>query len=549
MRRTTTGLTPTLVLLILAASAQAGLVHRQNRHANSIAVTAPELGTESLIPVQIITDGLQLDNEKGKIQSEPQQAVKTEELKTSLGTEAVPAPAFAPEVIAEKIAEPTNIVDSLQTVDALQDEQIIKQEITQAIVEENKELLQAAAIAEKGSELPSVGQPQQFLKQAQEINTELKNGVPAAADADAAAAAATYFSAPDLPVAEPNSAEEAIGSDTLKSASLIVDPLPVESQNAIAVQQLVSNEAAAVSISANDESATANQVRQAAAVAAATQATPTQTTTQQNFVQQLIQNSPLGQFFGQLTGQQQQQQLAAQGAQVAADQPATPAPTLPGFLNPQNAITQVQNAAQSVANATAQALQGVQQFATSLGNQFQNTLSSLGGQQQTLSTADSTTPRPPGPIQSLISNFVGGNPQAGGAAAAGSDTPNPAPSQPQGPLQGIITFLQGGNRPQADASASGGAAVVAPVPAGSIIAAAAAPAGASSDSVNKDELTDAAVAEEQAQIDQTDNEVRNSAEVGEDSLEDSNPDQFIIVNDDGSELNQKDDEKVTAVVA
>ncbi|XP_054733311.1 20-hydroxyecdysone protein [Anastrepha obliqua] len=523
MRLTTCGIMPT-ILLFLVASVHAGLVHRQNRNANLVAASALELATGNLIPVQIIQDDQQLKSEKLKVQSEPQQLIQTEQLKSSLGT---------PEALAEKIAQSVETVENLQNVgtllenERLQDEKIIEQEIKQAIAEENRELLQAAAIVEQATQLKT---GEQFAQQAQEINAALKTGIPAAAEE----AAATYFSAPDIPAEVANSAEEVKSSNILQSASLIADNLPAESQsqNVVGAQQLVSNEADKAPVAATAESASVNQVRQAVPVAAVTEATSTQTTTQQNFVQQLIQNSPLGQFFGQLTGQQQQQ-LAAQGAPVAADQPATPAPTLPGFLNPQNAITQVQNAAQSVANATAQAFQGVQQFATSLGSQFQNTLSGLSGQAQTtLSTSDSTTQRPPGPIQSLLSNFVGGN-QPAGAAAATAATANPA--QQQGPFQGIISFLQGGNRPQTSASTSGTVAAVAPAPAGSILPASAVSVDENADEVKKDELLDAAVDQEQAQIDQTDNEVRNSAEVGDDSLEDSNQGQFIIVNDDASQ--------------
>ncbi|XP_011189008.2 20-hydroxyecdysone protein [Zeugodacus cucurbitae] len=544
MRFTKCGLTPT-ILLLLIASTQAGLVHRQNRNANLIVAPAGE----NLIPVQIIQDGQQLENEQIKTQPEPQQTIETVQLKTTVENA---APVY--EAVAEKIAEPIETADSLQTANALleserqQDEQIIEQEIKEAILDENRELLQAAAIAEKTTQIQEAEQPQQLLKQAQEINTELKNGVPA----EAYEAAAAYFNAPETPAAELNTAEEVKSNNLLKSESLVIDSLPAESQNAVAVEQLVSNEPIAVVAVIADEPASVpvEQLRQVAAVAAATQATPTQTTTQQNFVQQLIQNSPLGQFFGQLSGQQQQQQLASPGIQVAADQPATPAPTLPGFLNPQNAITQVQNAAQSVANATAQAFQGVQQFANNLGTQFQNTLSSLSGQQQQvqLSTADSTTARPPGPIQSLINNFVGGNPPAGAAAAAGA-TPNPAQ---QGPFQGIISFLQGGNRPQAVAT-SGTVAAVVPAPAGSIIPAEAGQVDNKVDELKKDELTNAVAepdqqpGEEAGEIDQTANEVRNSAEVGLDSLEDNNTDQLIIVEDDGSQQGRKNEEKVDNV--
>uniref|UniRef100_A0A034WLD8 20-hydroxyecdysone protein n=1 Tax=Bactrocera dorsalis TaxID=27457 RepID=A0A034WLD8_BACDO len=539
MRSTKHGLTP-IVLLFLVASAQAGLIHRQNRNANSIAAPAEE----NLIPVQIIQDGQQLETAQIKTQPEPIEASGSAQSKTSIENNAAPVS----EVIAEKIAEPIESAANVQTANALlkseqqEDEQIIEQEIKQAILDENRELLQAASIAEKTAPIQEAKDPQQLLDQAQEINTELKDDVPA----EAYEAAAAYFNAPDAPATELNTADDS--NNQLKSESLVIDSSPAESQNAVAVEQLVSNEPIVVAAVIADEPAPASvdQLRQVAVVTGATQATPTQTTTQQNFVQQLIQNSPLGQFFGQLSGQQQQQQLATPGIQVAADQPATPAPTLPGFLNPQNAITQVQNAAQSVANATSQAFQGVQQFANNLGTQFQNTLSSLSGQPQQvqLSTADATTQRPLGPIQSLISNFVGGNQPAGAAAAAGATT---SPAQ-QGPFQGIISFLQGGNRPQA-AATSGSVVAVAPAPAGSIIPADPIQVDNKVDEVKTDELTNAVAEPEQlpgeegGEVDQSDNEVRNSAEVGLDSLEDNNADQLIVVEDDASQQGRKNVEK------
>lgn len=528
------------VLLFLVASAQAGLVHRQNRNA----IAAP--AEENLIPVQIIQDGQQLETAQIKTQPEPIQTSESAQSKTSVENNAAPVS----EVNAEKIAEPIESAANVPAANDLlkseqqEDEQIIEQEIKQAILDENRELLQAASIAEKTAPIQEAKDPQELLDQAQEINTELKDGVPA----EAYEAAAAYFNAPEAPATELNTADEVNSNDQLKSESLVIDSAPAESQNAVAVEQLVSNEPIVVAAVIADEPAPASvdQLRQVAAVAGATQATPTQTTTQPNFVQQLIQNSPLGQFFGQLSGQQQQQQLATPGVQVAADQPATPAPTLPGFLNPQNAITQVQNAAQSVANATSQAFQGVQQFANNLGTQFQNTLSSLSGQQQQvqLSTADATTQRPLGPIQSLISNFVGGNQPAAAAAAAGATT---SPAQ-QGPFQGIISFLQGGNRPQA-AATSGTVVAVAPAPAGSIIPADPVQVDNKVDEVKADELTNAVAEPEQlageegGEVDQSDNEVRNSAEVGIDSLEDNNADQLIVVEDDASQQGRKNVEK------
>ncbi|EDW93281.1 20-hydroxyecdysone protein [Drosophila yakuba] len=252
------------------------------------------------------------------------------------------------------------------------------------------------------------------------------------------------------------------------------------------------------------------QVRQA------TQATPTQqSTTQGNFVQQLIQNSPIGQFLNQF--QPQPAAAAPAPAQAQADDataaaaPATPAPTVPGFLNPQAAITSaqqaVQNAAQSAVNATTQAFQGIQQFASNLGNQFQNTLSSLTGQQQ--QQAVSTTPRPPGPIQQFVNNVFGGNNNATAAA--------PPAQQSGNPLQGIINFL-GGNRPQN--------------------APAAAPATQVTDKPAVDDKIDPAKDDEVAEfVPDSENEVRASGESIDDSFEEAGvpANEVIVVNDDAGE--------------
>ncbi|KAH8302411.1 hypothetical protein KR044_006191, partial [Drosophila immigrans] len=242
----------------------------------------------------------------------------------------------------------------------------------------------------------------------------------------------------------------------------------------------------------------------------ATQATPTQSSTQQNFVQQLIQNSPIGQFLSQFNGnqqqQQQQQQQQAAVQQDAAEQPATPAPTIPGFLNPGAAITSaqnaVQNAAQSVVNTTTQAFQGIQQFANNLGTQFQNTLSGLTGQQQ--QNAQPTPARPPGPIQSFVTNVFGGGNNA---------TADQQPQQ-QGPLQGIINFL-GGNRPTSAPAAAAAAAAPVPEPAK--------PSGVD------DKI------EEEPQLAASENEVRSSAEAIDDSFEEAVPaNEVITVNDDAA---------------
>jgi len=250
------------------------------------------------------------------------------------------------------------------------------------------------------------------------------------------------------------------------------------------------------------------QVRQA------TQATPTQSTTQGNFVQQLIQNSPIGQFLNQFQPQPAANPPAAAPAQVQADDaaaPATPAPTVPGFLNPQAAITSaqqaVQNAAQTAVNATTQAFQGIQQFASNLGNQFQNTLSSLTGQQQ--AAAVSTTPRPPGPIQQFVNNVFGGNNNATASAA-------PAAQQSGNPLQGIINFL-GGNRPQ---NAPAVAAVT-----------------QAPEKPAVDDKIDPAQDEVAEFVPESENEVRTSGETIDDSFEDARvpANEVIVVNDDAAE--------------
>ncbi|KAH8317251.1 hypothetical protein KR074_007503 [Drosophila pseudoananassae] len=248
------------------------------------------------------------------------------------------------------------------------------------------------------------------------------------------------------------------------------------------------------------------QVRQA------TQATPTQSTTQGNFVQQLIQNSPIGQFLNQFQPQQQQTQPAAAPVQAQADEAAqpTPAPTVPGFLNPQAAFTSaqqaVQNAAQTVVNSTTQAFQGIQQFASNLGNQFQNTLSGFANPQ----AAVSTTPRPPGPIQQFVNNVFGG----GNATAA-----TPAQNQQQGgnPLQGIINFL-GGNRPQN-----------APAPAATEAPAKKPEVDDKIDPNSQDEVAEF--------VPESENEIRASGETIDDSFEEAAvpSNEVIVVNDDAGE--------------
>ncbi|XP_030567152.1 20-hydroxyecdysone protein [Drosophila novamexicana] len=291
---------------------------------------------------------------------------------------------------------------------------------------------------------------------------------------------------PAQPILKSLPAEAVVEANAEQQVAPVADAVPVEQQ-------------------AVEQDAVQPHVRQA------TQATPTQqSTTQQNFVQQLIQNSPIGQFLNQFNGQQQQS-----SQQVQADQTATPAPTVPGFLNPGAAITSaqnaVQNAAQTVVNSTTQAFQGIQQFASNLGTQFQNTLSGLTGQQN----AQPTTARPPGPIQSFVNNVFGGGNNATATAAA--------PAQGQqggGPLQGIINFL-GGNRPQN-----------APAAAASAVAAAVTEAPIKQPGVD-DKLEQADdVAEQPAE---SENEVRNSGEAIDDSFEEAVPaNEVIVVNDDAS---------------
>ncbi|EDW50348.1 20-hydroxyecdysone protein [Drosophila sechellia] len=289
-------------------------------------------------------------------------------------------------------------------------------------------------------------------------------------------------------------------------AQNILKALPAEETVVVPAEELSPNPVEQEQ--SENQDAAHPQVRQA------TQATPTQqSTTQGNFVQQLIQNSPIGQFLNQF--QPQPAAAAAPApAQVQADDaaaaaPATPAPTVPGFLNPQAAITSaqqaVQNAAQSAVNATTQAFQGIQQFASNLGNQFQNTLSSLTGQQQ---QAVSTTPRPPGPIQQFVNNVFGGNNNATAAA--------PPAQQSGNPLQGIINFL-GGNRPQN--------------------APAAAPATQAPEKPAVDDKIDPAKDEVAEYVPESDNELRASGENIDDSFEDAGvpSNEVIVVNDDAGE--------------
>lgn len=334
---------------------------------------------EILVPVTIIQDGEEIKASPDVKEPETVPQIKN----------------VAEEAIAEDIATVVDEEQKLEVVEAVVeaqrrlDEAIVEEEINEAVQEEqDKEIIQAI-----------------------EEENKLKTAIP------------------ELPqivaVLQPEEASEAID----QPAQLVVEEEVVKALDlkSVVVEQETPNRVVVIVETNNEESEPAEGE---GAVRQATQATPTQTTTQQNFVQQLIQNSPLGQFFNQITGQTTQ-------GQVANDEtaPAAPAPTLPGLFNP---VTAVQNAAQSVVNSTTQAFQGLQQFASNLGNQFQNTLSGIGGQAQEQGANDATTARPPGPIQQLVNTFMGNNGQ-------------PAPTQ-QGPLQGLLNIFQGNNRPQGAAA-------------------------------------------------------------------------------------------------
>ncbi|KAI9587812.1 20-hydroxyecdysone protein [Glossina fuscipes] len=200
---------------------------------------------------------------------------------------------------------------------------------------------------------------------------------------------------------------------------------------------------------------------------------PPQQTTQANIVQQFIQNSPFGPFFNQLTGQ---------NPSDASNNPVTSAP-----FNP----------LQSVVNGTTQAFQGFQQFASNLFGLNQN--------------AEATSPRP-GPIQTFVSNLIGGN---------NPPTQQQQLQQPQqqGPLQSILSVFQGGNNNR---------------PPGNSNAPAIAANNASIDN-REPEKQDPQITEQdnqEASADEEDNKLRDSAEV-DDSFEELNkPNEVIIINDD-----------------
>ncbi|XP_017071259.1 20-hydroxyecdysone protein [Drosophila eugracilis] len=447
-----------LILVFLAVSQ--GRVLNLPKEAVDIPVTIVE-DKQPPVALSLVKEEPKLEEIKPIVQEEKAKELK-EELKPEIKEEILPE---VPKEIKPEIKEEIKpeIKEDLKLKEQRLKEQIeeqIKKQINQKLKEKPSEL--------KEKSLEAKEQPQEIKEEIKQETPEIKEDT--------------------KPLEEP--------------AQNILKTLPAEETVAVPAEEPSPLEQE----QSETQDAAHPQVRQA------TQATPTQqSTTQGNFVQQLIQNSPIGQFLNQF--QPQPAAAAPAPAQAQADDaaaaaaPATPAPTVPGFLNPQAAITSaqqaVQNAAQTAVNATTQAFQGIQQFASNLGNQFQNTLSSLTGQQQ----AVSTTPRPPGPIQQFVNNVFGGNNNASAAAPAQQST---------NPLQGIINFL-GGNRPQN-----------AP--------AAAAPTQAPEKPAVDDKIEPAK--DEVAEfVPESENEVRHSGEAIDDSFEEAGvpSNEVIVVNDDAGE--------------
>ncbi|XP_037813288.1 20-hydroxyecdysone protein [Lucilia sericata] len=426
---------------------------------------------EILVPVTIIQDGEEIKATPQVTENETVPEVRNSE-----------APATQEETVAA-VAVPDNEEQNLEAIEAVAveaqrriDEAIVEEEIKEAVQEEQQQEIEQAVEEENRLRSTLPVEPQTV--------TVIQPAVVAVANE------AVEQVAVAAPAPEDEEAEKALD---LKS---------------VVVEQETPNRVVVVIESSNEEvEQPEGSVRQA------TQATPTQSSTQQNFVQQLIQNSPLGQFFNQITGQP--------GTQVANDetQPAAPAPTLPGLFNP---VTAVQNAAQSVVNSTTQAFQGLQQFASNIGSQFQNTLSGLAGQQQE-GANDATTARPPGPIQQLVNTFMGNNGQQA----------QPAPTQ-QGPLQGLLNIFQGNNRPQ---TATAAAVVTNPEP-------------QPAKEPEVPEETPAAAVNENTVDETISNEVRADSAEANDSFEDTvQPDELIVVNDDpaAGQTDTEQDQEVAAV--
>ncbi|XP_033240002.1 20-hydroxyecdysone protein [Drosophila pseudoobscura] len=418
--------------------------------------------------------------------------------------EALPKEATKP--IVEEPAKPIVQEQAIPIIDAPKPiieealktiiEEALKEESKPIIAEASKPILEEPKVQEKLEEVKPKQEIRSLIKE-EEIKPEIKEEV---------------IKAEEI---KPVIKEEEIKPLISEAEAIKEEPKPVEEPAQTILKTLPAEDTVVVPAEGVDASPVVEDqadlgdhgqphLRQA------TQATPTQqSTTQGNFVQQLIQNSPIGQFLNQFQPQQPAQQPAVQ--QLAADEAAqpTPAPTIPGFLNPAQAITSaqqaVQSAAQSVVNSTTQAFQGIQQFASNLGNQFQSTLTGL-------TNPGSTTPRPPGPIQQFVSNIFGGGNNATAAAPAQQQ-------QNQNPLQGIINFL-GGNRPQ-----NAPAVVASPVTE--------APAKPEVDDKIDPASDDVAefVPESEDQ-----NEVRASGEAIDDSFEEAIPtNEVIVVNDDASD--------------
>ncbi|XP_062134296.1 20-hydroxyecdysone protein [Drosophila sulfurigaster albostrigata] len=517
-----------LVLLCLAVACQ-GRVLLPKEPLDSIPVTIVSESEPQALPLvkeQTAELPLKVEEVKPAARLETQEEVQTvvkeevkpaeEQAKPELKETAKPEEA-KPEL--KEAAKPEEakpeLKEEIKSELPAEEKPLIKEEAQPELKEEAKPELKKEA-REEVAEIKAEEQPEQQLRSEQP--SEIKAEVQTEAKPETQPELKTELK-PEQPEAQPETQPEAqpqIQPDSQLKSQPETQP---EVQPAAPVETESSPILKALANSADDVVVAPEVVVDPAEVNAdgvqphvrqATQATPTQSSTQQNFVQQLIQNSPIGQFLSQFNNGQQQQQQQQQGVQQDnAEQPATPAPTIPGFLNPSAAITSaqnaVQNAAQSVVNTTTQAFQGIQQFANNLGTQFQNTLSGLTGQQQ--QNAQPTTARPPGPIQSFVNNVFGGNNNATAAS--------PAQQQQQGPLQGIINFL-GGNRPTSAPAAAAPAA------------AAAAPA----QTPGVDDKIEAA-SDQQASI--AENEVRTSAEAIDDSFEEAVPsNEVITVNDDAS---------------
>uniref|UniRef100_T1PHX5 20-hydroxyecdysone protein n=1 Tax=Musca domestica TaxID=7370 RepID=T1PHX5_MUSDO len=445
-----------LGIFFFVAVSQAAVVPRRYRNTEEI-----------LVPVTIIQDGEEIKEVSND--ADLQSQVKN----------------IATEVIAEEIAKAVDEEQTLEAVEAVVeaqrrlDEDAVKEEIKEAVVEENSELLKILQAEEENAKEAPTKEEASDVKEEETVAQTIKS----------------------LPQEE----ELAVQPDSSQADDKPADVEPSAQQLKSLVKADNSEEDVRSPSATNDDEENVPE----ATLRQATQATPGQTT-QQNFVQQLIQSSPLGQFFNQITGQTQNSQ------QVANDEtaPATPNPTIPAFLAP--AISTVQNAAQSVVNTTQNAFQGLTSLATNLGTTFQNTLSSFGGQppaQQQAAAGDATTARPQGPFQQLVNTFMGNNnPQATPAAG------NP----PQGPLQGLLNIFQGNNANNANATpqaSTHSADTTATQPANQ-------PEGADQSITTAEEVVVTAT--------NLSNEIRNSAEV-DDSFEDTNQaEELIVVQDDAS---------------